>query len=262
MVRKAIRLARFSPFIFPKQIMIDRIKYSRRTGSETPKASSSLYVPFFDPSTAIPSHRPSLFPPISRPVSSPPPWQRSSSRATSVYLPIPASRLPSSCTPVESNIIAPALRAIRRSADPSPAALQRLVLPADRHGVCTMPQHPLVPQSRPEPDMRPRRDPDAAMGTPVPAARTRADHAAHAPISSRACRRSACSQAVEVVPALFHVAVFLFFTGLFFTGLVDFLFSVDATIGPAILRHPYASLAAFTSCSRSSRTSAPIVHIQ
>jgi len=37
------------------------------------------------------------------------------------------------------------------------------------------------------------------------------------------------SQTVEVVPAFLHVAVFLFFT-----GLVDFLFSVDATIGPAI----------------------------
>jgi hypothetical protein len=38
------------------------------------------------------------------------------------------------------------------------------------------------------------------------------------------------SQAVEAVPALLHVAVFLFFV-----GLVDFLFSVDSTVGHVIL---------------------------
>jgi hypothetical protein len=38
------------------------------------------------------------------------------------------------------------------------------------------------------------------------------------------------SQAVEAVPALLHVAVFLFFA-----GLVDFLFSIDSTIGRVIL---------------------------
>jgi hypothetical protein len=37
------------------------------------------------------------------------------------------------------------------------------------------------------------------------------------------------SQAVEAVPALLHVAVFLFFA-----GLVDFLFSIDTTVGRAI----------------------------
>ena len=38
------------------------------------------------------------------------------------------------------------------------------------------------------------------------------------------------SQAVEAVPALLHVAVFLFFA-----GLIDFLFSVDTTVGRVIL---------------------------
>jgi hypothetical protein len=38
------------------------------------------------------------------------------------------------------------------------------------------------------------------------------------------------SQAVEAVPALLHVAVFLFFA-----GLVDFLFSIDSTVGRVIL---------------------------
>jgi len=37
------------------------------------------------------------------------------------------------------------------------------------------------------------------------------------------------SQAVEAVPALLHVAMFLFFT-----GLVDFLFSIDSTVGCVI----------------------------
>jgi ferredoxin len=78
--------------------------------------------------------------------------------------------------------IAAALRAIpgRRSADPSPAALRRLVLPADH--VCTARRYPLVSQSRPEPDIRPRRDPAL-----VPAPRTRAYHAA------RACPRTRLS---------------------------------------------------------------------
>ena len=38
------------------------------------------------------------------------------------------------------------------------------------------------------------------------------------------------SQAVEAVPALLHVAVFLFFA-----GLIDFLFSIDTTVGRVIL---------------------------
>jgi hypothetical protein len=38
------------------------------------------------------------------------------------------------------------------------------------------------------------------------------------------------SQAVEAVPALLHIAVFLFFA-----GLVDFLFSIDSTVGRVIL---------------------------
>jgi Family of unknown function (DUF6535) len=38
------------------------------------------------------------------------------------------------------------------------------------------------------------------------------------------------SQAVEAIPALLHVAVFLFFV-----GLADFLFSIDNTVGRAII---------------------------
>jgi hypothetical protein len=38
------------------------------------------------------------------------------------------------------------------------------------------------------------------------------------------------SQAVEAVPALLHIAVFLFFV-----GLVDFLFSIDSVVGRVIL---------------------------
>jgi hypothetical protein len=126
--------------------------------------------------------------------------------------------------PAESNIIAAARGAMHGAQNPSHRSTA--TRPPGRPSQCLhSPQHPLVPQSRPELDMRLRRDPDATMGTPVPAARARADHAAQAPISSRAFR---LSQAVEVVPALLHVAVFLFFT-----GLVDFPFSVDATIGPA-----------------------------
>src|SRR6266850_3289767 len=106
--------------------------------------------------------------------------------------------------------IAATLRAIRRNADPSPAALQRLVLPAARHGVRTTPQHPLVLQ--------------LALSLICALAATlmqqwarrylqlaRAQTTLNTRLSLRGRAGVRLSQTVEVVPAFLHVAVFLFF---------------------------------------------------
>ena len=68
------------------------------------------------------------------------------------------------------------------------------------------------------------------------------------------------SQAVEAVPALLHVAVFLFFAGLAgLAGLVDFLFSIDTTVG-RVISVRCASLAASIFSSPFFRTSGPTVY--
>jgi len=81
--------------------------------------------------------------------------------------------------------------------------------------------------------MRPCRDLHAAVGTPVPAARAGTDHHKRARTREylfEGVQAFRLSQAVEAVPALLHVSVFLFFT-----GLVGFLFSIDSTVGRVIL---------------------------
>jgi hypothetical protein len=83
--------------------------------------------------------------------------------------------------------------------------------------------------------MRPGSNADAAMGSAVPATSPSPNHVVQ---YKRARTREylfqgvqafRLSQAVEAVPALLHVAVFLFFA-----GLVDFLFSIDSTVGRVI----------------------------
>ena len=89
-------------------------------------------------------------------------------------------------------------------------------------------------------DMRPCRDPDVAMGTPVLYPQlARADHAAHAPISSRPCRRSACPKPSRLYPRLSTSPVFLSPASLISSSL-----STPPSALPSSASH--ASLAAFT----------------
>lgn len=127
---------------------------------------------------------PSFRPPLDRSPSrhSPRPKDRSFRRySSSVHhreLQAPVRRYRLCDRPLTEPDFATALRAIRRGADTSPTALQRLFLSSDL--IIHPRQHPLVSQPHPEPDMRPCRDLDAAVGTPVPAACAVTNHVAQA----------------------------------------------------------------------------------